>query len=65
MMEISYTEGESDICFRFVNDGKMTEKEVTFTGGLANLVRLAEEQGATISVLCGEKFCLLLSLPKK
>ncbi len=46
-------------CF-FINDGKMPTGEITFQGGLKNLARLAENQGASIETVTGDTFALIL-----
>ena len=60
-MEISFEEGKMGTVCRFTNDGIMPRDGVTFTGGLANLTRLAEEQGASIEVTIEGKFTLSLA----
>ncbi|MDO4491073.1 MAG: hypothetical protein Q4B85_08410 [Lachnospiraceae bacterium] len=61
-MEIVFEQNDTTVICRFSNSGKMPEKEVTFTGGLANLKLMAEEQGAELSVQIGEKFTLQMKI---
>lgn len=64
MMKISFTETGTDIGCTFENDGVILEGDIHFTGGLANLAVLAEEQNASISAESGEKFRLSLRFSK-
>lgn len=64
-MTISFDEKEGNLTCFFVNDGAMPKEAVVFSGGLANLARLAEKQDATVSVDVGEKFSLRLRFSKK
>ena len=64
MMKISFTETGTDIGCTFENDGVIPEGDIHFTGGLANLAVLAEEQNASISAESGEKFRLSLHFSK-
>ena len=59
-MRISFEETEQGLCCRFSNDGTLPEGEVRFSGGLANLSRLAEKQGARISAKADGRFVLTL-----
>lgn len=62
-MMLSFAVTEGSVECRFTNDGKIPSVPVTFTGGLLNLQRLAEEQGATITTSVGERFTLFLRFP--
>ncbi len=64
-LSVSFEESDSRILCRFANDGDIPSGEVRFAGGLANLSRLAGDQGAGVSVSVGEAFTLTLSLPKE
>lgn len=64
MMKISFTETGTDIGCTFENNGVIPEGDIHFTGGLANLAVLAEEQNASISAESGEKFRLSLHFSK-
>lgn len=64
-MEFFFAVTEGCVECRFVNDGKIPDRDVVLTGGLANLSRLAEKQGAKLKVDVDEKFTLLLVLPRK
>ena len=63
-LEISFTEDETSVQCAFCNDGKVDAGEVHFVGGLANLVLLADEQGASVSAQAGETFTLFLRFTK-
>ena len=63
-VEITFSEKEEGLYCRFVNDGDVPQGQTVFSGGLANLARLAGEQGATISATSGEKFTLTLFFPR-
>ncbi len=59
-MKISFEKaGESLVC-RFENNGALPSGEVRFEGGLANLARLAEKQGATVCTEIEKNFALIL-----
>lgn len=62
-LRISFTSSREGTCCTFANDGEMPTEEVRFTGGLANLSRLAAKEGATVAVTVGEAFVLTLTLP--
>ena len=64
-LAISFEETENEITARFSNGGNVPAGEVRFTGGLANLERLAEKQGATVASFTGDEFVLTLKFPKK
>ncbi|MBR2589591.1 MAG: hypothetical protein IKE65_01560 [Clostridia bacterium] len=59
-MEIYIESTKDSLLCRFVNHGKMPAGEVHFAGGLANLERLAEKQGAALYAEAGEEFTLYL-----
>ena len=63
-MEISFTQTEQTLSCRFINDGTAPTEEVRFTGGLANLSRLAARQDASVTTENGERFTLMISFPK-
>lgn len=63
-MTISFEEAEDRIFCRFANDGAVPSSPVRFTGGLANLLALADKQGAFVSVCCADGFTLSLCFPK-
>lgn len=63
-MTVSTEETETGIVCRFTNDGALPDGAVSFTGGLANLARLAEKEGAAVTVETGDVFTLRLYLPK-
>ena len=60
---VSVEETERGVRCRFTNDGILPAGEVRFGGGLGNLRRLAEEQGAVVDVEVGDRFALLLWFP--
>ena len=64
-LKISFSETENAFCYDFENDGRMPEGDVNFTGGLANLLYLAGEQGASIFAEKGETFKLSLHFAKE
>jgi len=64
-MELRYEKTEKEKRCIFSNDGVMPDDHVSFTGGLANLSRLAERQGATVSVAVGKDFTLTLTFYEK
>lgn len=62
-MEIIFEKnGNTPLC-RFKNNGNIPFGEVRFEGGLANIARLAEQQGATVFTEIGEEFALVLKYP--
>ncbi len=63
-LNIDFTVNEAEICCRFTNDGKVTPGDVRFVGGLANLVMLAGEQGASVSAEADNDFSLYLHFSK-
>lgn len=65
-LEISFARTDSAISCIFTNDGKIPSEKVRFTGGLMNLSRLAQRQGATLTADVTDAFTLTLSFsPKK
>jgi hypothetical protein len=64
-IDISFEEIDSGICCRFVNDGTFYRGSVKFTGGLANLDRVAREQGASVSAVADESFMLSICFPRQ
>lgn len=60
---ISFVETEGIVICAFSNDGVILAEKVDFTGGLANLKRLADMQGAKVSVEVGDVFTLYLTFP--
>lgn len=63
-LNISFQESETALCCRFENDGFIPAGEARFTGGLANLALLADEQGASVSAESGKTFRLSLCFSK-
>lgn len=61
---LSFAENGSRVICGFTNSLERPAAEVRFAGGLANLARLAEKQGAGVAASAGENFTLTLSLPK-
>lgn len=59
-LTVSFEKDGTDIRCVFENGGSITAGEVQFTGGLANLAVLAEEQNAVLSAQKGETFRLSL-----
>lgn len=57
---ISFSEKENGVFCFFANDGMPPEKEIRFSGGLANLSDLASKQNAVLSVKNEEHFTLSL-----
>ncbi len=64
-LAISFSESENQICCRFASGGDVPAGPVRFTGGLANLVALAERQDASVTVASGEVFALMLHFPRE
>ncbi|MCR5456744.1 MAG: hypothetical protein K6F14_01570 [Clostridiales bacterium] len=62
-LRISFESDGSYIHCSFTNDGKVGNKDIPFSGGLGNLLRLAEKQNAKVSVKSGDNFVLSLSFP--
>ena len=60
---ISFTQDGSTLSCHFTNDGNVPRGDVRFSGGLANLTRLADKMGATVSARTDEKFTLTLVFP--
>lgn len=63
-LKISFDESETGIRCIFENICIIPAGEVYFTGGLANLSRLAEEENAVLSAEAGETFRLTLCFPQ-
>ena len=63
-MSVNFEEDDLYYYCRFSNNGRLPKGDVHFTGGLANLARLAEKQGASVSVSSDKTFVLSLSIPK-
>ena len=63
-VSISFNETENLVFCNISNDGILPSDPVHFTGGLANLSLIAENQGASVSVSLGETFTLSLQFPK-
>ncbi|MGI6249125.1 MAG: hypothetical protein ACOYJX_06960 [Acutalibacteraceae bacterium] len=63
-MEIFFSDSETIFYCGFENDGIIPLEDVRFTGGLANLSRLAGDEGASLSVETGETFKLYLHFTK-
>ncbi len=65
-MIISIVKVDGHIECRFINNGELPDKEITFTGGLSNLEKLIKKQGASIRVSSDKQFVLsLIFLNKK
>ncbi len=64
-MEISFTGTDSSFSCIFTNDGKIPSEKVRFSGGLMNLSRLAQQQGATLTADVDDTFTLTLSFSLK
>ena len=65
-LTISIFETDAAIRCEFANDGAAPEGPVRFTGGLANLSRLAERQGAAVKAQAANgTFTLSLCFPKE
>lgn len=62
-LRVSFAQTETGLVCRFTNDGTVRHETVSFSGGLANLSRLAERQGASVSCEAGDRFTLVLSFP--
>lgn len=63
-MQITCSDMLDAVCCVFENDGHIPEGDISFTGGLANLTILAEEQHVSVSAEKGETFKLTLIFPK-
>lgn len=63
-LHISFTEAQNTIGCTFENDGDIPKGIIRFTGGLANLSVLAEEQKASVSAEANETFRLSLIFHK-
>ena len=63
-MRISFIKEKDSICCNFTNDGKIENKNISFSGGLGNLARLSEQQNATLSVNVENEFILSLCFKK-
>lgn len=64
-LEISFEKSTDGIRCTFENDGNIPKEAIRFTGGLANLLTVAREQGAVLSADTGETFRLSLLFPEK
>lgn len=64
-MIISITKVDGHIECRFINNGELPKKTITFTGGLANLEKLIKKQGAILKVDYDNQFVLSLVFLKK
>ncbi len=63
-VSVAFAEAGSALRCSFRNDGKARPGDVSFTGGLANLARLAEQQGARVAAEAGDGFTLSLTFPE-
>jgi len=61
---VSFDETASEIVAKIENDGKVPPAGIRFTGGLLNLKRMFEAQGASVSVVVGSTFTLVLTFKK-
>ena len=59
-MIISITKVDGHIECHFINNGELPDKDITFTGGLANLEKLIKKQGAILKVNYDNQFVLSL-----
>lgn len=59
-MIISIINMDEHIECRFINNGELPDKDITFTGGLANLEKLIKKQGAILKVNYDNQFVLSL-----
>lgn len=59
-MIISITKVDGHIECHFINNGVLPDKDITFTGGLANLEKLIKKQGAILKVNYDNQFVLSL-----
>lgn len=59
-MIISIIKNKDNIECRFINNGELPNKEITFTGGLANLEKLIKKNYASIKVNIDHQFALSL-----
>ena len=64
-MEISFTGTDSSLSCILTNNGTLPSEKVRFTGGLMNLSRLAQRQGATLTADVDDTFTLTLSFSLK
>lgn len=62
-IEISFKKTQTRVICRIKNGGAGNSGEVRFAGGLANLARLAEKQGASVRAVSDGSFTLCLELP--
>ena len=62
-LQISFSARGPSVRCSFANNGQVRDSDVSFSGGLANLQRLAEKQGATVSVSTDDRFVLSLAFP--
>ena len=59
-MTVSFEQTDGGFTVRFTNDGRKPDGEVRFEGGLKNIARLAESQGASVHTEVGENFSLII-----
>lgn len=59
-MIISIVNVDGHIECHFINNGELPDKDITFTGGLANLEKLIKKQGAILKVNYDNQFVLSL-----
>ena len=64
-IRISFDIAEDRVCCHFTNGGSVQPGDVRFAGGLLNLSRLAEKQGASVTAAAGEEFTLTLTFDEK
>ncbi len=60
-LTVSFDETDSRITANFSSGGDVPAGEIRFTGGLANLERLANKHGATVTASAGDRFTLSLT----
>lgn len=63
-MKISIEEDDKTVKCRFANNGDIPDDEMHFSGGLANLARVAAEQNATVAVETDDEFTITLCFAK-
>ena len=63
LLKVTSEDKENSVIFSLAGNGKVTEKQVTESGGLASLRTLVEKTGGNMSIISSGEFKLVIELP--